>query len=92
MLPDLIRGLAGNLAAHAVHGGISTDIGQIVPRVALGQVGQLLEIDVGLHLHALQPHAPDLARLSMHWQAAHALHVSLLHSIVISSSQGRQSK
>ena len=51
--PDLIRGLASDFAAHAVHGGIPADVGEVIPRVALGQIGELLKVDIGLHLHLL---------------------------------------
>ena len=58
-LLDLVWCLASYLATHAVHGGISADIGQVIARVALRQVGQLVKVDAGLDFHIL--HTRDVS-------------------------------
>lgn len=52
-VPDLVGRLASYLATHAVHGCISADVGEVIARVALCQVGQLVKVDARLNFHIL---------------------------------------
>lgn len=52
-VPDLIRGLPSDEGAHAVHGGITADVGDVIAAVALAQVRQVLKVHIIRHLNLL---------------------------------------
>ncbi len=56
-LPDLLGCLASDHCAHAVHGCVTADIGDIVAAVAFCQLCQLIKIHIICDLDLLQDHS-----------------------------------
>jgi len=54
--PDLVWRLSSNERAHAIHGGISADVGDVIAAVAFAHICNFLKVHISSHLNLLHAH------------------------------------